>query len=106
MTTRLSFVFETVDKDFSVNERMGMQKSKEKVSTKRSTGDVGLGGQKKPAEAQTDSNLNQEPTESDSEESRYSSDSLLSHPSISSISTANGDVIKYQLRGIHLQRSH
>src|SRR5579862_208738 len=69
-------------------------------STKWSIGAVGAGWQKVQKGSGEYSMISQEAGESNDSESSYSEDSLLSHPSISSISTDNGgDVIKYQLRG-------
>jgi len=69
-------------------------------STKWSIGAVGAGWQKVQKGSGEYSMISREAGESNDSESSYSEDSLLSHPSISSISTDNGgDVIKYQLRG-------
>jgi len=60
--------------------------------------DVKSGSGKQKVGSKENSRAARNSGESSGSESRYSDDSLLSHPSISSVSTVNGDV-KYQLRG-------
>jgi hypothetical protein len=88
--------------DYGYHEELYVKDYDENDKSGARTGEGKRNGRKKDsAGAKGKHIVSGDSGKSSDSDSRYSEDSLLSHPSISSISTANGD-IKYELKGISI----